>query len=739
MHFGGGGVVVALKSWKHDGAKDASQLVKVTPIVVLQTKIAERKKSKLRVWLVCHKTQKGVDIMAPSQLSEAELRAYKDELYEKAKKGEKNFTGLLEVIACRENIIHAIRKVKSNAGFKTAGTDNMTGEELLQLDTQEVFDLIQKQLENYEPNNVKRVLIPKRNGKKRPLGIPTVVDRVIQTAITNILEPILEAQFYEHSYGFRPMRQVEHAIAYISVLINSDEKRYWIVEGDIKLYFDTVRHATLIKKLYKYGIRDKRVIALVKKVLKAGIEGEKQENDIGTPQGGSLSPLLANLYLTDFDKWVDAQWRSFNTEKQYATQAGKIRALKSTNLKQGYLVRYADDWIILTDSEESAIKWKRAAKKFLNDKLQIELSEEKTKITDIRKQDVSFLGISMRAVKSAKDKYTLRTRPDPDKLNAKMKDVYEALKDIRHANCEADLVEEITRYNAIARGLNNYYRITTLYSSVLDKEEWKMRKALMATMRKQRGQRVKYSECANLRYNRKKNYKGTTVAFKVADHQHYFGLEKLGVGSYQKPKIKAQWITPYGAKGRLKYEEITGNRWETIVRNPMLTLGNISSLIAKSSKESRIYNLEYFINRAMVYNRDKGKCRCCKKALTGNGDVEIHHKNKTLELNKINKLNNLVTYCPQCHKRVHKIAKSVAEKQTDKEQSRRVKNKTAPESRSAVKPSKELLEEQISTMPMTVVGKLYGVSDNAVRKWAKSYGIYDKRLIKLKSAKTNAI
>ena len=657
-----------------------------------------------------------IKIITPKELSESELRSYKDELYAQSLKGKVNFNSLMEIIACRENIIHAIRKIKSNHGFNTAGTDNLTGDELIQEDAQKVFDMIQNQLNNYDPKAIRRVYIPKRNGKLRPLGIPTVIDKIIQTAIANIIEPILEGKFYEHSYGFRPMRQIEHAYAYLSTLVNTDTKRHWIVEGDIKGFFDNVDHNVLIDKLYKYGIRDKRLLMIIKKILKAEIKGVKKVNDIGTPQGGTLSPILANIYLTDFDKWVDEQWRSFKTQKAMR-QGRKIEKLKNTSMKQGYLIRYADDWIIITDNEESAQKWKYAAKKFLQDKLKIELSEEKTIITDLSKDKMTFLGIDAWVAKGSKGKMTLRTKPNSERLNEKMKDVYKALKNVRKSSNKAELVENIQRYNAIVRGINNFYRITTMYSEALGKEEWKMKNALNRTKHKSTAQRKKYNECANLYHLHNRGYKGTTLAYQIEGA--WIGLECPGIGKFNRPKLKAQWINPYSAEGRAKYEEVTGNKWFTIARNPWLTLVNLSSLIAKNSKEDRIYNLEYFINRAMAFNRDKGKCRICKQQLVRQGDIEIHHIDKELPIDKINKIQNLATTCPNCHDKIHTLIR--------KKQKPKVEKPKQQISRSSVKPDKETLLQQITTMPMTQVAKLYNVSDNAVRKWAKSYDIFQYR------------
>jgi len=643
-------------------------------------------------------------------------------LYAKSLEGENNFNSLMEVITCRENLIHAIRKIKSNKGFNTAGTDGKIGNDILQDDAEVIFELIHEQFENYNPKAIKRTLIPKRDGKQRPLGIPTVVDKIVQTAIANIIEPILEGKFYEHSYGFRPMRQIEHAYAYLSTLVNTDTERHWIVEGDIKGFFDNVNHNILIDKLYKYGIRDKRLLMIIKKILKAEIKDYKRVNDIGTPQGGTLSPLLANVYLTDFDKWVDEQWRSFKTDKEMR-QGHKIRKLKTTSMKQGYLIRYADDWIIVTNSEESANKWKYAAKKFLSDKLKIELSEEKTKITNLSETQMSFLGINGWVASGSKGKLTFRTKPNPERVNEKMKDVYNALKVIRRSSNNVELIENIQNYNSIVRGINNFYRITTMYSVTLSKEEWKMTDAYQRTIHKTIAKRVRYDKCDNLTHLHNKGYTGTTLAFKIEEAT--IGLEILGLGKFQKPKIKAQWMNPYSEKGRNEYERITGNKWLTISRNPWLTLGNISNLIAKNSKENRIYNLEYFINRAMAFNRDKCKCRICKKHLTGKGDVEIHHIDKSLPMDKINKLPNLASTCPECHEKVHMLLRRKEKKALIKP--KKPKKVMDNESRNPVKPNRDTLIEQIATMPMIEVAKIYNVSDNAVRKWAKSYDILHLR------------
>ncbi len=639
--------------------------------------------------------------------------------------GKRDFHNLLELIMCRENLIHAIRKVKSNTGFRTSGVDKQIGQQFLQEDAEVIFNKIHEKLLNYQPNEVKRVYIRKANGKQRPLGIPTIVDRIIQTAIANIIEPILEASMYEHSYGFRPMRSIEHAVAYLSALTTQNQ-RHFVLEGDIKGYFDNIDHNTLLNKLFKYGIRDKRVIMIIKKILKAGIQGEKDINDIGTPQGGTISTLLSNVYLNDFDHWIDGQWRKFNSQNSYAYQQGKVRMLKTTNLKQGYLIRYADDWIIVTDSYENATKWKHACKKYLNQKLKLELSEEKTLITDLREDKMNFLGITFFKEKGVNNNYTLRSYPQEDKLKAKMEKVYGALKEIRKSNNNAELVENIVNYNSIIRGIREFYKITTLCNLVLSKLEWQMSGAFESTKNRKVGKRINISQCNNniCKYNANR-VKTTTIAFHIEGN--WIGLERLDYITFTKPRIKAQWMNPYSLAGREKYEQITGHKWTTFCRNPQLTLGNISCLLAKNTKDS-IYNLEYFINRPMAFNRDKCKCRICKKPLTGAGDTEIHHLDKSLPKDKINKLPNLITTCCDCHLELHG---KTSRKKTNKVANKDAKGTKPKQVQQSKCPPKEILLQEIQESSYVQIGKKYGVSDNAVKKWAIKYDIHDLRKNKL--------
>ena len=198
--------------------------------------------------------------------TEKELKQFQDLLYEKSGQGV-SFTGLLEAMVSEVTIVTAVHNIKSNKGSKTAGVDRMKMDKYLQMPKEELFQLIQSNISNYKPKPAKRKYIEKANGKKRPLGIPTVLDRIIQECMRLILEPICEARFYPHSYGFRPYRAQKHAIRDIVNVINasvkSKDQPVWAVEGDIKGCFDNINHRLLLKKLWRIGIHDKRVLKII--------------------------------------------------------------------------------------------------------------------------------------------------------------------------------------------------------------------------------------------------------------------------------------------------------------------------------------------------------------------------------------------------------------------------------------------------------------------------------------------
>lgn len=233
---------------------------------------------------------------------ETDLKKLQDFLYAQSQQNN-NFTGLLEAVISETTIITAIHNIKSNKGSKTAGVDKVKMDKYLQMPKDKVVGIVQSNLRHYLPKPARRVYIDKGNGKMRPLGIPTILDRIIQECIRIIIEPICEAKFYPHSYGFRPYRAQKHAIADICHTLNApakpENKAVFALEGDIKGCFDNINHRILLQKLWRIGIHDKRIITIIRQTLKAGyMEYDILYNtNVGTPQGGIISPLLSNVYL----------------------------------------------------------------------------------------------------------------------------------------------------------------------------------------------------------------------------------------------------------------------------------------------------------------------------------------------------------------------------------------------------------------------------------------------------------
>lgn len=231
-----------------------------------------------------------------SPRSETELRTITDQLYVRSKASSEqgnmpSFKGLLEIMLAAPTIVTAIHNIKANKGSKTPGSDDETmQEDILEKDYQDVIQRVQSLFKNYRAKDVRRVYIPKPGKtEKRPLGIPTIIDRIIQECVRIVLEPILEAQFFAHSYGFRPLRSAQQALERVTNLVYTTGY-FWIIEGDISKFFDTINHTVLLKKLYHMGIKDRRVLMIIKQMLKAGIMSELRINPLGTPQGGIITP-----------------------------------------------------------------------------------------------------------------------------------------------------------------------------------------------------------------------------------------------------------------------------------------------------------------------------------------------------------------------------------------------------------------------------------------------------------------
>ena len=387
-----------------------------------------------------------------------------DELYAQSKNGN-NFYKLLEIIGSEQNICLAYRNLKTNSGSKTAGTDGLTIDDIKHLCDEDIIMKVRSSLDNYQPKSVRRVFIPKSGSdKRRPLGIPCIWDRLVQQCILQVLEPICEPKFHNHSYGFRANRSAHHALDRVTSLINIS-KYHYCVDVDIKGFFDNVNHGKLLKQIWTLGIRDKRLICIISKMLKAEIDGEGVPEK-GTPQGGLLSPLLSLIVLNELDWWVSSQWETF--QPKHRNKNGWFQyAKKHTRLKSGFIVRYADDFKIMCSTYEEAQRFYHSTVDFLNKRLKLEISPEKSKVVNLKKNSSDFLGFKIKVIPKGKTKHGYVAKTDMNqkalkkaKTNLKLK-----VKDIvRHTT-----TFQIARYNLAVMGMQNYYCVATnIYNNLTE-------------------------------------------------------------------------------------------------------------------------------------------------------------------------------------------------------------------------------------------------------------------------------
>lgn len=402
-----------------------------------------------------------------------------DELYRRSLDGD-TFTDLIDLILRRDNILLAYRNIKANGGSYTAGTDNRNITDIGCLPPETVVEkvrfIVTGSQHGYRPKPVRRKDIPKPNGKTRPLGIPCIWDRLIQQCIKQVMEPICEAKFSDNSYGFRPNRSVEHAMQRTYTMLQRMNLHY-VIEFDIKGFFDNVNHSKLVRQIWALGMHDKQLIFIIKRILKAPIkmpDGSTVIPDRGTPQGGIISPLLANIVLNELDKWVESQWQNNPVaiergryrligNREVFDKSHGYRVMKNTNLKEMYIVRYADDFRIFCRNKEDAVKTKEAVTAWITERLRLEVSPEKTRIVNVRKRYSEFLGFKIR-VRPKSGKYTVQSHICDKKLELERQKLVEQAKRIARPSEGKRPLDEIRLYNSMVLGIQNYFQLATCIS-----------------------------------------------------------------------------------------------------------------------------------------------------------------------------------------------------------------------------------------------------------------------------------
>ena len=598
--------------------------------------------------------------------SETEMNRTLDFLYQKSKEGV-SFTGLLEAVVSDITIVTAVHNIKSNKGSKTAGIDEIKMNKYLQMPKQELIELIRKNVSCYKPKPAKRVYIPKSNGKKRPLGIPTVLDRIIQECIRIVIEPICEARFYPHSYGFRPYRAQKHAVRDIINVINASTKSpdqpVWAVEGDIKGCFDNIDHRILLRKLWRIGIHDKRILQIIRQMLKAGYieQNMKYESDTGTPQGGILSPLLSNVYLNDFDWYIGRKY--MEPHRQCKHKCNDTRRLKWAGVTPKYNFRFADDWVILTSTQAEAERLKRELTKYFRYKMKLELSQEKTYVTDLRKDGIHFLGFVIKAEKKNKtpdpktwsDNLVGKPYPDMARLTKKIHGIQEEVRKIGRCSELYEQVGLIQRVNEMIMGVAQYIQ-TSICSCAYHTIDRRIDLTALAVWRKMYPKsylryQIPLKQLSNMP-QRHSGYDSKTFAVMV--NGKWFGITYAFIthSNYEKKPFN-QKMTPYTEEGRKLYVSYRNKNKPLPLDRPSVNTPEDLSMAIACKGNHRKYNFEYFMNREYAFNRDKGKCKCCGRELSEDVPKHCHHISNSRHIEEINKVNNLLWLCVPCHTMIH--------------------------------------------------------------------------------------
>lgn len=562
-----------------------------------------------------------------------------DELYAQSVQNKK-FSSLMPIIASEQNIKLAYRQIKANKGSYTPGTDGKTMADIETLTEEEYVSLIQKKLSWYKPNMVRRKDIPKSNGKNRPLGIPCIEDRLVQQCILQVLEPLCEAKFNPHSYGFRPNRSAEHAIADCERLMQRSHCTF-VVEFDIRGFFDNVNHRKLIRQLWTLGIRDTKLLQVIKAILHAPVllpDGTVEYPTKGTPQGGIISPLLANVVLNELDWWISSQWQSFyhvmkTPPKPRLNRTGsrhlgqEYQTLRKTRLKEMYIVRYADDFRIFCKTRREAQAVMTAVSMWLKERLKLDVSPDKTRIVNLKKSFSEFLGFKLRLQKKGK-KQVVDARMSDKAVKNCTKKLIGQVKVIQYPENNINLYKAIWVFNSQVQGIQNYYGIAN--NVTLDLQ--KIQRTVMTVMTNRLDITKNgyiFNESLRKRYGKSKQ-----VRYLIGQP-----LVPIGYCKSRNPMALETGANQYTPEGR------------EILAKKVSKSGNPEVLKYLMENPVKNRSIEYNDNRLSLFQAQKGRCAVTQLPLII-GDIHCHHK-MPMSQGGTDKYQNLVLLKTDIHTLVH--------------------------------------------------------------------------------------
>lgn len=563
--------------------------------------------------------------MRPTKMAQKQMALAKTALDDP----EYRFTNLYDLLHWRYWIESAARKVLARPGSLTAGVDGKTRDAFMR-DFDQQIDRLVKELKSksFQPQPVRRAYIPKSGGRKRPLGILVLRDRIVQEALRAILDPIYESDFQHHSYGFRKGRCTMDAIAVLMPLFNSSVKHYYVIEGDIRSYFDNVHHRKLLQILRR-RIADKDIITLIWRFLKAGVmEGQLfARTESGVPQGGIISPLLANLYLNEFDKWAEERWHLPPKERRKRRYHGKGNYV---------MVRYADDFVVVSNAPIAEVReTKEQIREYLATELHLELSEDKTRITHVN-DGFEFLGFRIQRVKP-EGRWAVHLRPtEKNKRKVKRK-----LKKLTSRNWT--WMDEYTRLlslNKIVKGWCEYYKYTSLLSDLEEITRFTWFRYLQWLLRKHKGSRKQ----SLIRSKTKVIHNRTRWTAKISQGD-------MTLETYQwLPTRKELQRQRYRMKGRGGFPHPYLDEELLLADYPQWEAGPDESLYSTmmgiaSSQKSRGEPLDMAERKLRAKMRDGFRCTRCGSR----ENLRVHHTKGM----KSHRPKDLATLCLKCHQVEH--------------------------------------------------------------------------------------
>ncbi|HEJ7509263.1 TPA: HNH endonuclease [Staphylococcus aureus] len=597
-----------------------------------------------------------------------EIRVKLKELYTRSQQNY-NFKNLKKLIVSESNMLIAMRELSYNSGRETPGPDGLKFSDIKYTNP---YEYTLEWFNDFKPHNSRLVYIPKKNGKKRPLGIGNIKDRLIQQMIYNVLEPITEGQFTKSSFGFR--REVSAKDA-IHKLVRHGMTNPYCVNIDLENFFNEIPHWKIIQSLYDIGIHDKWLIKAIKVIIKSPIkvDGQWITPTKGVPQGGILSPLLSNVVLHQFDLWFEDQWINFNprtksakknfhskvnsmhlkvpTDNKYKITYTSIWRSKKVHksmyknhqrkirLKQGYLVRYADDFVIVSKNYNTACKWYNAVIEQLN-RMGLKVNKDKSSIIDIRSQRLNFLGYELK-LGSGVQRWRNRKIYHPElfisRNNIKnYKDKSRKLLDKLYHN----QIESKT-YNTFILGVLNYFDYITYYwnttNSLQNDIEFKYRK-----LHKRNGWVYSYIpkeyEDYIIQGISLKRYSKRKVLWRNSDLN---GLEVLHIWEC-KSKEDYKYDRPSFPHDRILWDLPNEHHFSKV----------FSTNWYYREKTMRRKNISCQMYFPSLFSSQKGKCARCKTHLYGL-TTEVNHIIRE-DLGGANDFKNLELLCSPCHTKVTK-------------------------------------------------------------------------------------